>query len=136
MSIFSDFVPQMPRELKQKWLDALRSGKYAQGQNRLRTNDDKYCCIGVLCDVMGKEWRSELTDDGQPFWADAEKVILKETVEAGLCASNDHATGYFLRKLADMNDSGSTFAAIAAYIENHVAVSAESSHDSAPGETR
>lgn len=41
----------MNPEIKAKWLDALRSGKYAQGYGLLRSGIDKYCCIGVLCDI-------------------------------------------------------------------------------------
>lgn len=38
-------------KLKDKWVTALRSGKYEQGSGRLR-NGDKFCCLGVLCDVI------------------------------------------------------------------------------------
>lgn len=36
-----------------EWIEALRSGKYKQGTGRLRSNDDCYCCLGVLCEVAG-----------------------------------------------------------------------------------
>lgn len=36
-----------------KWVEALRSGKYEQGEYQLRTEDDKFCCLGVLCEVRG-----------------------------------------------------------------------------------
>ena|SRR6185312_5054794 len=42
----------MDAELKQKWIDALRSGQYEQGNGQLRTQDDKFCCLGVLCDII------------------------------------------------------------------------------------
>ncbi len=41
----------MDQIAKGKWLIALRSGKYKQGSGRLRSRDDTYCCLGVLCDV-------------------------------------------------------------------------------------
>lgn len=47
----------MKQDLKQKWIDALRSGKYQQGFHELRTMDEanhseyKYCSFGVLCEV-------------------------------------------------------------------------------------
>lgn len=48
----------MTKELKQKWIDALRSEKYVQGQGCLRSVKNKYCCLGVLCDVFGsKRWK-------------------------------------------------------------------------------
>lgn len=35
---------------QQKWVDALRSGKYNQGY-RVLQNGNGYCCLGVACDV-------------------------------------------------------------------------------------
>lgn len=47
----------MRKELKEKWLEALRSGKYKQGRGELRSVNDEFCCLGVLCDVSGQgEW--------------------------------------------------------------------------------
>ena len=42
----------MNKELKDKWIAALRSGKYKQAKKRLRTGEDSFCCLGVLCDVV------------------------------------------------------------------------------------
>lgn len=38
-----------------EWLKALRSGKYKQGQGMLRDHSGAYCCLGVLCEVLGAE---------------------------------------------------------------------------------
>lgn len=43
----------MDTELKLKWVEALRSGKYKQGKQRFKSADDTYCCLGVLADVAG-----------------------------------------------------------------------------------
>lgn len=40
----------MNQEVKAMWVSALQSGEYQQGQCYLRV-DDKYCCLGVLCDI-------------------------------------------------------------------------------------
>ena len=45
-------------ELRERWVEALRSGKYEQIQSNLRTNYG-YCCLGVLCDVIIKETEPE-----------------------------------------------------------------------------
>lgn len=50
--------PKLKPEIKQKWLDALRSGEYEQGEGYLRYND-KYCCLGVLTDLYLKETNKE-----------------------------------------------------------------------------
>ena len=47
----------MKKSYAMKWVVALRSGKYKQGKGRLHkvnaSNHHKYCCLGVLCDVVG-----------------------------------------------------------------------------------
>jgi hypothetical protein len=46
--------------LKTKWVAALRSGDYKQGTGVLRRNDDTFCCLGVLCDIINpKKWQTE-----------------------------------------------------------------------------
>jgi len=39
------------QEVKDKWVNALESGVYKKGTGRLKRGD-KYCCIGVLIDIM------------------------------------------------------------------------------------
>lgn len=41
----------MHPEIKDAWVKALESGEYKQGYCSLRTADDKYCCLGVLCQL-------------------------------------------------------------------------------------
>lgn len=43
----------MKKEWADKWVAALRSGKYKQGKDRLRTGDS-FCCLGVLCDLVDR----------------------------------------------------------------------------------
>ncbi len=42
----------MNEKVKKKWLKGLRSDKYKQGKNALKTKNrlgnEKYCCLGVL----------------------------------------------------------------------------------------
>lgn len=44
----------MKPEVKDKWLKALRSGEYIQGNGFLKEGD-KFCSLGVLCDLAAKE---------------------------------------------------------------------------------
>lgn len=65
------------------WIEALRSGKYSQGEGHLRTKDDSYCCMGVGCDVYrsatglgkwvrkGRKYFFDYTDDKSSFQKDA-----------------------------------------------------------------
>jgi hypothetical protein len=43
------------KEYKEKWVEALRSGKYKQGKGCLKKGDE-YCCLGVLCDIVDPEY--------------------------------------------------------------------------------
>jgi len=43
----------MLTELQEKWLQALESGEYEQCREYL-SEDGKYCCLGVACEVMIK----------------------------------------------------------------------------------
>jgi len=44
----------MDQWLKKQWTTALRSGAFPQGRNVLRSTEG-YCCLGVLCEVLGYE---------------------------------------------------------------------------------
>ena len=46
---------EFTQEVKDKWLKALKSGKYRQGTRTLYADsDNSYCCIGVLGDIHPK----------------------------------------------------------------------------------
>lgn len=50
----------MKLKIKEKWVKALRSGKYKQGTKALYQNDSEdgkkgYCCLGVLTHLYAKE---------------------------------------------------------------------------------
>lgn len=44
----------MNKEIKGKWIAALKSGKYKQAIGGLKS-DNGYCCLGVLCDIVNPE---------------------------------------------------------------------------------
>jgi hypothetical protein len=50
----------MKPEIKQRWVEALRSGQYRQGTGALRAHGH-YCCLGVLCDLA-------IQDEVLPGW--------------------------------------------------------------------
>lgn len=63
----------MKKNIKKKWLAALESGKYKQGQRHLvygEEPDKKYCCLGVLCHLWAKEKHKKMPVcdlDGDPM---------------------------------------------------------------------
>lgn len=83
------------------WLLALRSGEWKQGVGELR-NHDRYCCIGVACDVLGKKLAT-VSDAHSGY-----KLFMEQ-----LNIYND-----FKEKLIDLNDKeGYSFKKIARYCE-------------------
>lgn len=119
---------KMNTEVKEKWISALRSGKYKQGIRSLRT-EHGYCCLGVLCDLYSqehnKEWRF------QDVWSFYDSLcFLPPDVEqwAGLNSSNpsvkipvDDENKYFYHEpLSDLNDSGYSFEQISNIIEQQL----------------
>lgn len=67
----------MNQEVKQLWVEALRSGKYEQGKYCLRTAEGKYCCLGVLCEISGKEYNPEQLGIPNEImeWADLDSYL-------------------------------------------------------------
>lgn len=45
--------PLLPLEVKEQWVNALKSGEYEQGNNHL-CYSNKYCCLGVLCEITNE----------------------------------------------------------------------------------
>src|SRR5687768_4898762 len=98
----------MDQYWKQKWVKALRSGKYQQGRGYLKqknhlTNQFEYCCLGVLCDLYdSKRWKEfdckpSLYDDYFQYENEsasipqeiASKINLTKSVENNLMGMND-----------------------------------------------
>ena len=112
----------MNPQIKQKWVSALRSGDYQQGQNYLRT-DNGFCCLGVLCDLYGKENNAEwnLANNGHNYeFQDKESHLPSSVIEwAGVEDSNPYIIGG-IGTLSGLNDKGFTFNEIADLIEEHL----------------
>jgi hypothetical protein len=129
----------MNTEVKQKWIDALRSGWYDQGSEKLRSVQG-YCCLGVLCDLytqetkmVGWEFRGldENTHQTTDYWYfDGESEFLPESVKewAGLPVANpnvrvdvtendDEDDWFYNDEIANLNDSGYTFNELSNLIE-------------------
>lgn len=102
----------MTPELRERWAQALEGGAYQQGQERLRRRE-RFCCLGVLCDIAGGgKWKE--TVDGNYFYVrgrsrDNQMLPMSVQKSVGLLPST---AGW----LAGMNDEGRTFGEIAAYI--------------------
>jgi hypothetical protein len=114
----------MKQALKDKWLAALRDGNYEQGTYFLRTADEKFCCLGVLCDIV-----------------DPSKWVYCSSVDAFEYGNINFPNEAFLCKvwlstsaakaLAGTNDQGMSFEEIADVIEREISGVADLSHNDA-----
>lgn len=104
----------MHKELKTKWLNALRSGNYKQTTGVLIRDGISFCCIGVLCDVVE---HVEVFDD----------YVFSGITNTELEIDLDRGTLFAIgltreeaERLMCMNDEGSSFQDIADYIEENI----------------
>jgi hypothetical protein len=117
----------MNPEVKRKWIEALKSGEYEQGHHSLKTKEGDrvtYCCLGVLCDLYGKEhgnrWGKRRNQ--YPTFMKEMSALPKKVMEwAGI----DTSTGEIRYKngnrtaLIRLNDNGKSFKQIAKVIEKY-----------------
>jgi hypothetical protein len=118
-----DSINVSPKEARELWVQALRSGKYQQGKGALHP-EDLFCCLGVACEVFmqnggklilethlgdngGKEISYNGHDDSLPRQVMA-WLGLTSTI-GDIISSSD--------SLADINDRGTPFSEIADLIE-------------------
>lgn len=103
----------MDKELKHRWVEALRSGKYQQTRQKLRESNE-FCCLGVLCDVddpNGWDGDTFVAHDGMEFYS-----VLPDSLRAKAGLSKDDET-----HLALLNDEMfEPFHKIADYIETNL----------------
>lgn len=115
----------MKKKVILDWIAALRSGEYEQGIEALAIpagKYDKFCCLGVLCDLYAVELDddevgfdvSPIDDNALAFYTGSthELYYLPNIVAkyAGLTATQED-------KLVRMNDTGSSFDEIATQLE-------------------
>ena len=132
---------KMNPEVKQKWIGALRSGKYEQGSEKLRSPNG-YCCLGVLCDLYvkenNKEWNfngyDEDGDETNPhpmdYWCfDGEYEFLPQSVmdwaklylrNPILRVDDNDEMFEFNEEVSTLNDEGYSFSEIADLIEGQM----------------
>jgi len=71
----------MNQEIKQRWIEALRSGEYQQGKESLY-HCGKFCCLGVLTDLYIKEHGLQWKQDSADLWSfEEEGGVLPRSVQ-------------------------------------------------------
>ena len=101
----------MDKELKAKWIDALRSGKYKKGKRQLFVPyEGSYCCLGVLAHMQDP---SSIDDKGSAVINDKDynATVYLPYVFKDIIPLNDE------KMLARINDSSESFIEVIDYIE-------------------
>jgi len=120
----------MHKGIKKKWLKALRSGDYKQTQGRLK-NHERYCCLGVLCDVVKNykhvqgKWHGDIFKCGSGNMDMALPYSVRELVDTDSIGIGTEGTlptkvkhdGSLRTCLSALNDHGMSFKKIADVIE-------------------
>lgn len=119
-------MSKMDPNVKARWVEALRSGKYRQTREALKDRDG-HCCLGVLCDLYAQEdgrkkWdKRHLCDaaDGSAAILDGDTAMPRAVVYmwAGLDPVAKVRINGVCQELAVHNDGGVSFAQIADAIE-------------------
>lgn len=120
----------MRPEIAEVWALALESGLYDQGTGSLvvvldeNGNPSRYCCLGVLCDLANKDGvRTPLGDDKLYGWNFATNGGTLPGVVIDWAGMASDSGRYNVEDdqeiLIDHNDTGDSFAEIAAIIREH-----------------
>lgn len=112
----------MKKKIADKWVKALRSGKFKQTQGQLQ-DAEGFCCLGVLCILAEQEGVdvARKTYKHGPHLKGGVLEYQKAVMEWADLSSDD---GFFelsgiSSSLVDKNDSGESFEEIADFIEKH-----------------
>lgn len=110
-------VTKTPKQVlgpnQERWLAALESGEFRQGQYRLRTpsvdGPDKFCCLEVAAELFCDHYEHSHQSCPGP----AQDALAFESSSAALFTGLRMHDKW--RFLTDANDGGVTFAEIAAF---------------------
>ena len=108
----------MMNDNTRKWIEALRSGEFEQGQGALRKGN-QYCCLGVACELYRREHPDSVAWDliglNMTFYGKHSTLPIRVRDWIGLRTIDG---SYQRVSLINMNDDGYTFEEIADVIES------------------
>ena len=85
----------MKKSIANKWVKALRSGKYTQTKNNL-CNDVGHCCLGVLCELYIKDTKDNIKSKNGTFGGEDELLPPRVMTWAGMVLGANKDCGTFL----------------------------------------
>ncbi len=103
----------LPKEFKEKWVAALRSGEFYQIKGAL-VNEDGYCCLGVACSIQKYQDR----------YISKHQTIPDHYTRVPIALRGDNKDNDLVDKLTTMNDINGpcarSFNHIANFIEKYL----------------
>lgn len=118
MATETQITPAQRVKLVLDWLEALESGKYRQGWRVLHnTMSNTWCCLGVACDVISDRIALERTSNDLEESFNGIVYFLPDEATAAL-GLNDRTGSTYGKTLTSMNDWGTSFPQIAAFIRS------------------
>lgn len=120
---------KMPKELRDKWVSALRSGEYAQGTGALyNLCDESYCCLGVLeyvCEGSCEKTTSDEEAYGRYLAVPSDEFYERNDIslldDTG-ATDDDIIDDLVLMNDGSMHSRQVSFENIASFIENTVEI--------------
>ena len=111
----------MNKELKKRWVAALRSGEYQQTREYLQ-DEIGYCCLGVLCDLVDSNKWSVVDNEDYPIYISYcfDNYITDREFPDHNWLKNIGLDPDTARYLASQNDEGASFKEIADYIQENI----------------
>lgn len=124
----------MNPEVKQLWLDALRSGEYKQTTQVLH-DENGFCCLGVLTDLYRQENGGEWLEPTNSFenkptieyytfinrnYCDGQEIDILPWTVVNWAGLNDQVPHLADNYITNLNDGGMSFNAIAKLIEEQL----------------
>lgn len=97
------------------WVNNLRAGLYRQATGRLRSNENEFCCLGVLCDLVEPGNWDRATGNRHVWSHRSSNSMPSRNVADYIGLDND-----LFRTLSNKNDNGESFNEIADYIEERI----------------
>jgi len=109
------------QSLVRAWIDALRSDNYEQGDAFLR-KDDKYCCLGVLCELAPDVERTYDAHSNHYLYDNQQSVLPQRVYDLVHLTSDlgSYDFGRGVDSLTSLNDTGQSFQRIADLIEREL----------------
>jgi hypothetical protein len=113
----------MKRDIAEKWVAALRSGKYRQHRGGLTDSLGGFCCLGVLCDLSPVgQWDNDayVTDDINGFHSSLSYLPDGVRMWAGMRTDHGRYEDNLAHTtLATLNDECTPFEDIATIIDKN-----------------